>query len=255
MAGSGPGGGGGDSAPESVVRVVVTAGREASRPRSDGHPGIDAASYRIVANALAGGQVDRRALESALEAFADDPAGATRFEAMALRAWQSQVGGGAGSGGGETVSVGRAAAMIRTGAAFVRILGRRRERTERAYEQFATAAADVADAEDYQDVCQRAADALGELSGLEAAAVYVPGPENARFVRAATQSGLYELTRGGVKPASDPCARSTRPAAGEPARRSRPVRGRGGGRPAGVREPRRAARGPGDHRRWFACAR
>ena len=56
--------------------------------------------YRIVANALVGTAVDRRALEAALASFADDPSGTDRFGAMSSRAAQAQIDAGGAGGNG-----------------------------------------------------------------------------------------------------------------------------------------------------------
>ncbi|MBC7461804.1 MAG: SpoIIE family protein phosphatase [Thermoleophilia bacterium] len=177
--------------PDAVIRVVSTVGREAVHEPADPGRIVDAASIRIVAAALAGDTVDPRALDGACDAFAMDPDGVERITAMVRRATRVLV-DTEHPGGGDSIPIDRAVRLAAVNAAVLRALGRRHHANEVAYERFAGAALDVAAASGFEDACSRAADALAQLSGMQAAAVYVPGPEHARMLRAArdTSSGL-----------------------------------------------------------------
>ncbi|MCW2956883.1 MAG: hypothetical protein JWO69_1752, partial [Thermoleophilia bacterium] len=175
--------------PDAVVRVVATVGREAVHEPLDPGRIVDAASIRIVASALAGDTVDPRALDAACDAFADDPDGVERVTAMVRRA--TRVLGMPADGdetSGDTLPIDRAVRLAAVQNAILRALGRRHASGEAAYERFAAAVAEVADADGFDDACRRAADALLQLSGMTTAAVYVPGAEHARMVRAAVDS-------------------------------------------------------------------
>ncbi len=175
--------------PDAVVRVVATAGREAVADPFDPGQVVDSASVRIVAAALVGVEVDARALEAACDAFAIDPDGVERITAMVRRTTRVLIVDDAdreADGGGALVPVERASRIASVYAMLLRATTRRQHRNDSAYESFAVAAADVADAEGYEDVCQRAAESLVALSGLASAGVYVPGSEHARMVRAAS---------------------------------------------------------------------
>jgi serine phosphatase RsbU (regulator of sigma subunit) len=173
--------------PDAVVRVVATAGRESVHEPLDPGRIVDAASVRIVASALVGGEVDQRSLERAADAFALDPDGIERITAMVRRATRVLVAGDeqAAERPGEFVPVERAARVAAVHGAVLRAVSRRQEGSDAAYEGFAAAVTDVAEADGFEDACRRAADALVALSGMPLAAVYVPGAEHARMVRAA----------------------------------------------------------------------
>ncbi|MCW2961416.1 MAG: hypothetical protein JWM90_1803 [Thermoleophilia bacterium] len=186
--------------PDAVVRAVATAGREAvSEPLDPGRI-VDAASIRIVAAALAGDTVDPRALDAACDAFADDPDGVERSTAMVRRATRvlGAPSNGDDDGTGDTIPIERAVRLAAVQNAVLRSLGRRHASGEAAYERFAAAVAEVADADSFDDACRRAADALLQLTGMTTAAVYVPGAEHARMVRAASDSRASGVEGTGV---------------------------------------------------------
>jgi serine phosphatase RsbU (regulator of sigma subunit) len=174
------------------VRIVATAGREAVHEPLDPARITDAASVRIVAAALAGDTVDPRALDGACDAFAEDPDGVERITAMVRRATRVLVSGE----DGDVLPVDRAVRIASVHGAALRALGRRQADGDAAYERFAAAVTDVAEAEGFEDACRRAADALVQLSGMPVAAVYVPGAEHARMVRAARDSSMATLEQG-----------------------------------------------------------
>ncbi len=177
--------------PDAVVRVVATAGREAVHEPFDPSRIVDAASVRIVAAALTGGDVDPRSLDAAADAFADDPDGIERMTEMVRRTTRvlvdSRPAGGAAVSD-DTIPVERAARIAAVQGAVLRAVARRQVDSEAAYERFAVAVTDIAESEGFEDACRRAADALVQLSGMPIAAVYVPGAEHARMVRAARDS-------------------------------------------------------------------
>ncbi|MCW2950123.1 MAG: hypothetical protein JWN41_1136 [Thermoleophilia bacterium] len=183
--------------PDAVVRVVSTVGREAVREPVDPSRVVDASSVRIVASALAGDTVDPRALDAACDQFANDPDGVERVTAMVRRATRVLV-DDEHKGDGELLSLDRAVRLTAVNAAMLRALGRRHNANEIAYERFAGAALDVAAASGFEDACARAADALAALSGMQAAAVYVPGPEHARMLRAARDTVSASADRSAV---------------------------------------------------------
>lgn len=174
------------------MRVVATAGRECVHEPRDPSMVVDASSVRIIASALVGADVDQRAVEAAADACAADPDGIDRITAMVRRAMrvlaqeddddQSQL-------RGNTIPVERAARIAAVHGAVLRAVERRQSGSDAAYERFANVVTDVAEAEGFEDACQRAANALVSLSGMPIAAVYVPGAEHARMVRAAHSSG------------------------------------------------------------------
>ncbi|MCB0878404.1 MAG: SpoIIE family protein phosphatase [Thermoleophilia bacterium] len=177
--------------PDAVVRVVATSGREAVHEPLDPGRIVDAASVRIVAAALVGGDVDQRALERACDAFAADPDGVDRITAMVRRAMRVLVHDtSAGDddsrrSSGEHVPIERAARVASVHGAVLRAVARRQDSNDAAYEKFSAAVTDVAESGSFEDACRRAADALVQLSGMPVAGVYVPGAEHARMVRAA----------------------------------------------------------------------
>jgi serine phosphatase RsbU (regulator of sigma subunit) len=184
--------------PDAVVRVVATAGREAVHEPADPSRVVDAASVRIVAAALAGDTVDPRALDAACDAFAEDPDGVERITAMVRRATRVLVSAEDQTSGAssDSLPVDRAVRIAAVHGAVLRALGRRQAEGDAAYERFAAAVTDVADADGFEDACRRAADALVQLSGMPVAAVYVPGAEHARMVRAARDSSMAMLETG-----------------------------------------------------------
>ena len=199
-----PGGGGVDAraasamgVPDAVVRVVATVGREAVHEPLDPARIVDAASVRIVAAALAGDAVDQRALDAACDAFADDPDGVERITAMVRRA--SRVLVDEESGEQDVLPVERAMRIAAVHASVLRALGRRRRDSDEAYERFAGAVTEIAAADGFDESCRSAADALVQLSGMRTAAVYVPGPEHARMVRAASSSSTSLDTPGAIR--------------------------------------------------------
>ncbi len=168
------------------MRVVATAGRESVHEPLDPARVVDAASVRIVANALVGDSVDQRALDLASDAFAEDPDGIDRIDAMVRRAMRVLVGGaGSDVSDSEVVPVDRAARVAAVHGSVLRAVARHEADGDAAFERFAAAVTNVAAADGYEDACLRAAEALVQLSGMRIAAVYVPGPEHARMVRAA----------------------------------------------------------------------
>jgi hypothetical protein len=177
--------------PDAVVRVVATAGRESVLEPLDPGRIVDAASVRIVAAALVGGDVDQRALDAACDAFAVDPDGIDRITAMVRRATRVLVAGSdqVEQATGEFVAVERATRVAAVHGAVLRAVARRQVDNDAAYEGFAAAVTDVVEADGFEDACRRASDALVALSGMRTAAVYVPGAEHARMVRAGLSSG------------------------------------------------------------------
>ncbi|MCW2928681.1 MAG: hypothetical protein JWM86_2649 [Thermoleophilia bacterium] len=189
------------------MRVVATAGRESVHDPLDPSRIVDAASIRIVAAALAGDTVDPRALDSACDAFAEDPDGVERITAMVRRATRVLINEG-DSSAGDSISVEQAVRIATVQAAVLRAVGRRSSEGEAAYERFAAAVTDVAEAASFEDACTRAADALVQLSGMPVAAVYVPGSEHARMVRAARDTSQVNLEmQGGQSAAAEQGAR------------------------------------------------
>jgi serine phosphatase RsbU (regulator of sigma subunit) len=163
---------------------------------------VDAASVRIVAAALVGSDVDQRAVEGACDAFAEDPDGVDRITAMVRRATRVLVSDGddrTSTPRGEMIPVERAARIAAVHGAVLRAVERRQVGSDAAYERFSAAVTDVAEAEGFEDACRRAADALVNLSGMPIAAVYVPGDEHARMVRAARSSGAAEGVGGALR--------------------------------------------------------
>lgn len=178
---------------DAFVRAVAAAGRDAA-PVTDAGRAVDAASIRILASAICGAAVDPRTVESAADAFAEDPSGVDRVDAMAQAAVHGKPQGTAAASPDDLLRAsGRIAAVH---AAVLRSVDRRHRAVAHAYEQFAGAVADVATADGFDDACRRAADALLSLSGFVAAAVYVPGPEYARMLRAARDTSLALLADG-----------------------------------------------------------
>ncbi len=178
--------------PDAVVRVVATAGREAVHEPLDPGRIVDAASVRIVATALTGGTVAQRALDAAADAFAADPDGIERITAMVRRATRVLVDADdsrrSSTDDEDALPLERAARIAAVQGAVLRAVSRRQLEGEAAYERFAAAVTEIAESEGFEDACRRAADALVQLSGMPIAAVYVPGAEHARMVRASRDS-------------------------------------------------------------------
>ncbi|MEO6866735.1 MAG: GAF domain-containing protein, partial [Gaiellales bacterium] len=180
---------------------MATAGRESVHEPLDPSRIVDAASVRIVAAALTGGTVDARALDGACDSFAADPDGVERISAMVRRATRALRSDAEPGSDTESIPVERAVRIAGVHGSLIRAIARRRDDSERAYERFAAAVTDVAEADGFEDACRRAADALVQLSGMPVAAVYVPGPEHARMVRASRDSSLAMLEDGAMEAA------------------------------------------------------
>ncbi|MBC7643572.1 MAG: hypothetical protein H7123_00495, partial [Thermoleophilia bacterium] len=176
--------------PESMLRIVTTAGREAVRTTA--HNGVvhmpSAAAFRTIARVLLGAAAIDEQAERACVEFANTPNGSARIAAMSQRALGSLV----RDNDGEVVTVDSVARILAVNSLFSSALGGHDQIQGDAFDRVIRAAAATAQATTFELACQRAADAALEVSQLGSVALYVPDNEHARMTCVATASASSE---------------------------------------------------------------
>lgn len=154
----------GDGTLESVVRVVITAGREAQRSGVSTSNEISAQAYRTLATSLINGTftADTR---WAVSAFARDLHGVERLEAMILRARQS---------GAEPPAEDVMLELLRAIASNI-------DGARQSSSKLVTALTSISAAMADESVYQECTAGICSVAGLTAVAMYGPGRETAHF--------------------------------------------------------------------------